>query len=120
MNCAVLVTCESMAYFSIAVNMIIYLTTVLDEGVATSVKNVNYWIGTSCVLPLLGGFIADVYCGRYKMVLVSSAIYISVSFKILCAHCITVIVSRFFHQLSFHAFITSFLVEYFFFRFCYH
>lgn len=41
MNCAVLVSCDSIAYVSIAFNMIIYLITVLDEGVATSVKNVN-------------------------------------------------------------------------------
>lgn len=72
----VFVFCETLAYISIALSMIFYLTSVLQEGIATSVKNVNYWAGTTCVMPLIGGFIADVYCERYKMVLISSAIYI--------------------------------------------
>lgn len=72
----VFVFSEALAYVAISLNMIIYLTTVLDEGVATAVKNVNYWVGTSCVMPLIGGFMADVYFGRYKMVLISSTAYV--------------------------------------------
>lgn len=67
---------ERLTYYAIASNLIIYLTTVLHEGVAASAKNVNYWTGVTTVLPLVGGFIADAYCGRYWMVLLSSIIYI--------------------------------------------
>jgi len=66
---------ERLAYFSIQTNLITYLTTVLHEGLATSAKNVSYWMGVTCVTPLIGGFIADVYCGRYWMVLISLTIY---------------------------------------------
>lgn len=72
---------EALTYFTIALNMIIYLTTVLDEETATAIKNVNYWVGTTCVMPLMGGFIADVYCGRYRMVLISSTFYVLVSLQ---------------------------------------
>lgn len=67
---------ERLTYYAIASNLIIYLTTILHEGVATSAKNVNYWTGATTVLPLIGGFLADAYCGRYWMILVSSIIYI--------------------------------------------
>lgn len=82
MNCiTVFVFSEALTYFTIALNMIIYLTTVWDEGVATAVKNVNYWTGTTCVMPLIAGLIADVYCGRYRMVLISSTICVLVSLR---------------------------------------
>ncbi|KAH9324446.1 hypothetical protein KI387_004624 [Taxus chinensis] len=67
---------ERLTYYGIAANLIIYLTSVLQEGVATSAKNVNYWTGVTTVMPLVGGFIADAYCGRYWMVLISSIIYL--------------------------------------------
>lgn len=67
---------ERLAYFAIQANLIIYLTTVLNEGLTTSVKNVNYWTGVAAVMPLVGGFIADVYCGRYWMIVIASIIYV--------------------------------------------
>ena len=76
--CAGVEFSERLTYYAIASNLIIYLTTVLHEGVAASAKNVNYWSGVATVLPLVGGFIADAYCGRYWMVLISSIIYILV------------------------------------------
>ncbi|KAH9324449.1 hypothetical protein KI387_004627, partial [Taxus chinensis] len=67
---------ERMTYYGIASNLIIYLTSVLHEGVAASAKNVNNWSGVTTVMPLVGGFLADAYFGRYWMVLISSLIYI--------------------------------------------
>ncbi|GLJ42407.1 hypothetical protein SUGI_0878700 [Cryptomeria japonica] len=67
---------ERLTYYGIAANLITYLTTVLQEGVATSAKNVNYWTGVTTVMPLVGGFLADSYCGRYWMVLAASIIYL--------------------------------------------
>lgn len=76
-NCAANEFSERLAYFAIATNLIIYLTTVLHEELATSAKNVSYWVGVTCVMPLVGGFLADAYCGRYWMVLTSSILYLS-------------------------------------------
>eukprot|EP01018_Ginkgo_biloba_P034666 Gb_19865 [translate_table: standard] len=67
---------ERLTYYGIAANLIIYLTSVLHEGVATSAKNVNNWTGVTTVMPLLGGFLADAYFGRYWMVLISSFMYL--------------------------------------------
>lgn len=56
---------ERFAYFSIASNLGIYLTTVLGEDVAVSATNVNNWSGTVNLTPLIGAFIADAYLGRF-------------------------------------------------------
>ena len=90
-NCAVVEFSERLAYFSISTNLIIYLTAVLHEGLATSAKNVSYWMGVTCVTPLIGGFIADVYCGRYWMVLVSLIIYLLVRLQDFLNLCITIV-----------------------------
>ncbi|XP_074570504.1 protein NRT1/ PTR FAMILY 5.6-like [Curcuma longa] len=67
---------ERLSYFGLATNLIIYLTQVLHQDLKTAVRNVNYWSGVTAVIPLLGGFIADAYSGRYATVVVSSLIYI--------------------------------------------
>jgi K+-transporting ATPase A subunit len=51
------------------------------EGVVAVVKHVNYLTGTTCVMPLIRGFMEDVYCGHYMMDIVSSTIYVLVSLK---------------------------------------
>eukprot|EP00253_Pinus_taeda_P009956 PITA_09956 len=67
---------ERLTYYGIASNLIIYLTTVLHEETARAAKDVNNWAGVTTVMPLLGGFMADAYTGRYWMVLISSVIYL--------------------------------------------
>lgn len=67
---------EGLAFFALQSNLIIYLTTILHEGVADSVKNINYWSGVTAAIYFTGGFIADAYCGRYWMVLISAIIYL--------------------------------------------
>lgn len=67
---------ERLTYYGIASNLIIYLTTVLHEGTAQAAKDVNNWSGVTTVMPLVGGFLADAYFGRYWMVLISSIIYV--------------------------------------------
>jgi hypothetical protein len=37
------------------------------------------WAGTAWILPLLGGFLADAYWGRYWTIAVSAVIYLMVS-----------------------------------------
>ncbi|XP_057826886.2 protein NRT1/ PTR FAMILY 5.10 isoform X2 [Cryptomeria japonica] len=57
---------ERFAYAGISVNLVIYLTSVLNESTATAASNVNMWSGVAFVLPFLGAFIADSYLAFFK------------------------------------------------------
>ncbi|MCI14900.1 peptide/nitrate transporter, partial [Trifolium medium] len=48
----------------------------MKEDLKTAAKNVNYWAGTTTLMPLIGGFLADAYIGRFPMVLFSSLVYL--------------------------------------------
>ena len=50
----------------------------LHQDVKSAAKNVNYWVGVTTMMPLLGGFAADAYLGRFSTVLVSSLVYLLV------------------------------------------
>lgn len=67
---------ERLSYFGIATSLIIYLTKVVHQDLKTAAKNVNYWSGVTTIMPLLGGFLADAYLGRFSTVLASSTVYI--------------------------------------------
>nr|DAD43127.1 TPA_asm: hypothetical protein HUJ06_001357 [Nelumbo nucifera] len=67
---------ERFAYYGMSANLITYLTDVLLEPTATAAMNVNIWSGVATVLPLLGAFMADSYLGRFKTIIISSAIYL--------------------------------------------
>ncbi|XP_075487837.1 protein NRT1/ PTR FAMILY 5.4 [Primulina tabacum] len=68
---------ERFAYYGVAGNLFMYLTKVLGQTTAAAAKNVNTWQGVSAIFPVIGGFLADSYVGRYKMVVISSTIYLS-------------------------------------------
>lgn len=74
---------ERLSYFGIATSLIIYLTKVMHQDLKTAAKNVNYWSGVTTLMPLLGGFLADAYLGRFSTVLASSVIYLVVIFSTL-------------------------------------
>ncbi|CAN1292011.1 Protein NRT1/ PTR FAMILY 5.7 [Linum perenne] len=67
---------ERLSYYGIASSFIIYLTTVIQQDVKTAARNVNYWSGVTTLTPLLGGFLADSYLGRYYTVFISSVLYL--------------------------------------------
>ncbi|KAK6937735.1 Proton-dependent oligopeptide transporter family [Dillenia turbinata] len=67
---------ERMAYYGIATNLVLYLTTKLHEGTVTSSNNVTNWGGTVWLTPILGAYIADAYLGRYWTFVIASAIYL--------------------------------------------
>ncbi|XP_076910350.1 protein NRT1/ PTR FAMILY 5.6-like [Bidens hawaiensis] len=67
---------ERLSYFGIATSLIIYLTKVIHQDVKTSAKSANQWIGVTTLMPLVGGFLADAYFGRFATVLLSSVIYL--------------------------------------------
>ncbi|KAK1354666.1 putative peptide/nitrate transporter-like [Heracleum sosnowskyi] len=67
---------ERLSYYGIATSLIIYLTKVIHQDLKTAAKSVNYWSGVTTVMPLVGGFVADAYLGRFSTVLVSSIVYL--------------------------------------------
>ncbi|KAI7726367.1 hypothetical protein M8C21_025957, partial [Ambrosia artemisiifolia] len=68
--------CERLAYYGIATNLVLYLTTNLHEGTVKSSNNVTNWVGTVWMTPLLGAYIADTYLGRYWTFMIASVIYL--------------------------------------------
>ncbi|XP_050364718.1 protein NRT1/ PTR FAMILY 5.2-like [Argentina anserina] len=68
---------ERMAYYGIASNLVVYLTTKLHEGTVASSNNVTNWVGTVWMAPLLGAYIADAHLGRYWTFVIASAIYLA-------------------------------------------
>ncbi|KAL2621052.1 hypothetical protein R1flu_001257 [Riccia fluitans] len=68
--------CERLAYYGIAINLVVYLTSVLHQGTSKAATNVNNWSGTCYITPLIGGFVADAFLGRYWTIAVFSSIYL--------------------------------------------
>ncbi|KAK3028617.1 hypothetical protein RJ639_039960 [Escallonia herrerae] len=67
---------ERLCFFGLSTNLITYLTKVIKQDLKIAAKSVNYWAGVTTMLPLLGGFLADAYTGRFAMIMISSAIYL--------------------------------------------
>lgn len=67
---------ERLSYFGIATNLITYMTKVMHQDLKTAVDSVNIWTGVTTVMPLLGGFLADAYAGRFAMILFSTVLYV--------------------------------------------
>ncbi|KAK1409291.1 hypothetical protein QVD17_35817 [Tagetes erecta] len=86
---------ERMAFYGVASNLVVYLTTQLHEDNVSSVRNVNNWSGAVWMTPILGAYVADSYLGRFWTFTVSSLIYalgmvlltLSVSIKFLKPTC---------------------------------
>ena len=69
---------ERMTYYGISSNLVMYLTRVMHEDLKTATNNVNYWKGATTLLPLIGSFVGDAYTGRFRMVVLSSLVYLKV------------------------------------------
>ncbi|XP_050212959.1 protein NRT1/ PTR FAMILY 6.2 [Mercurialis annua] len=60
--------CERLSTMGIAVNLVTYLIGTMHLPSATSANTVTDFMGTSFLLCLLGGFLADSYLGRFKTI----------------------------------------------------
>ncbi|KAF8757351.1 hypothetical protein HU200_010866 [Digitaria exilis] len=67
---------ERLSYFGIATSLMLYLTKVLHEEMKDAAENVNYWMSVTTLMPLLGGFFADGYLGRFTTVVFSTVVYL--------------------------------------------
>lgn len=63
-----------MTTLGIAVNLLTYLTNTMHFGNADSANTVTNFLGTSFMLCLLGGFLADTYIGRYLTIAIFAAV----------------------------------------------
>ncbi|CAH9086186.1 unnamed protein product [Cuscuta europaea] len=66
--------CERMTTLGIAVNLVTYLTGTMHLGNANAANNVTNFLGTSFMLTLLGGFVADTFLGRYLTIAIFTTI----------------------------------------------
>ncbi|CAN6318191.1 unnamed protein product [Urochloa humidicola] len=67
---------ERMAYYGVASNLVMYLTTKLHQGTVEAANNVTNWSGAVFLTPLVGAFVADAYLGRYWTFVAGSAVYL--------------------------------------------
>lgn len=70
---------ESIAFSGLALNLVVYLGTVLHGSTAFNAAHVDTWNGTTFIFPVLGAFLADSYWGKYRTILASIAFYLVVS-----------------------------------------
>ncbi|KAI4303242.1 hypothetical protein MLD38_038895 [Melastoma candidum] len=67
-------TCERLTTLGIAVNLVTYLTGTMHLGNASSANVVTNFLGTSFMLCLFGGFVADTFIGRYRTIAIFAAV----------------------------------------------
>ncbi|KAI3887967.1 hypothetical protein MKW92_036723 [Papaver armeniacum] len=67
---------DAFTFYGIGSNLISFLTMELNQSTATAALNVNAWSGFVQLFPLLVGFVADSYLGRFRTIVVSALIYI--------------------------------------------
>ncbi|CAJ2650504.1 unnamed protein product [Trifolium pratense] len=65
---------ERLTTLGIAVNLVTYLTGTMHLGNAASANVVTNFLGTSFMLCLLGGFLADTFLGRYLTIAIFAAV----------------------------------------------
>ena len=67
--------CDRFATIGFNANLITYLTEELHMPLVKASNVLTYFAGTSSFMPVLGGFIADSYFGRFWMIIFGSLIY---------------------------------------------
>ncbi|KAJ3694129.1 hypothetical protein LUZ60_009609 [Juncus effusus] len=67
---------DSMVFYSVASNLVVYLTEQLHDNMVNSVRNASTWIGMIWVTPIIGAYIADTYLGRFWTFFIASLIHL--------------------------------------------
>ncbi|XP_020200807.1 protein NRT1/ PTR FAMILY 5.1-like [Aegilops tauschii subsp. strangulata] len=86
---------ERMAFYGVASNLVVYLTTQMRQETVSSVRSVNNWTGAVWMTPIAGAYVADAFLGRFWTFTGASLIYLvgmvmislAVSLKPLHPHC---------------------------------
>lgn len=69
----------TLAFFGVGVNLVLFLTRVLQQNNADAANNVSKWTGTVYIFSLVGAFLSDSYWGRYKTCAIFQVIFVIVS-----------------------------------------
>ncbi|GLI71059.1 hypothetical protein VaNZ11_015975 [Volvox africanus] len=68
--------CERLAFYGLATNLVMYITTVMGGDPADAAIQVSVFEGTCYLTPLIGAYLADSKWGRYKTIHIFSSIYL--------------------------------------------
>ncbi|KAI4334675.1 hypothetical protein L6164_013392 [Bauhinia variegata] len=66
----------TLAFFGVGVNMVLFLTRVLDQDTAHAANSISKWTGTVYLFSLIGAFLSDSYWGRYITCTVFQLIFV--------------------------------------------
>lgn len=66
----------TLAFFGVGVNLVLFLTRVLQQDNAEAANNVSKWTGTVYIFSLVGAFLSDSYWGRYKTCAIFQVIFV--------------------------------------------
>ena len=80
-NIAVNQGLATLAFFGVGVNLVLFLTRVLNKDTADAANNVSKWTGTVYLCSLVGAFLSDSYWGRYLTCAVFQLILVMVIFQ---------------------------------------
>lgn len=67
------------AFFGVGVNLVLFLTRVMEQGNADAANTVSKWTGTVYLCSLLGAFLSDSYWGRYLTCMIFQLILVLVN-----------------------------------------
>eukprot|EP00981_Chlorochromonas_danica_P011457 scaffold4013_cov192-Ochromonas_danica.AAC.2 len=68
--------CERIAYYGFAGSLVLFFENSFGYSNADADVQYSAWSGICYVTPLLGGYLADTYLGRYKTILIFCSIYL--------------------------------------------
>ncbi|KAJ0054293.1 hypothetical protein Pint_03383 [Pistacia integerrima] len=66
----------TLAFFGVGVNLVLFLTRVLQQNNAEAANNVSKWTGTVYIFSLVGAFLSDSYWGRFKTCAIFQVIFV--------------------------------------------
>lgn len=66
----------TLAFFGVGVNLVLFLTRVLQQSNAEAANSVSKWTGTVYIFSLVGAFLSDSYWGRFKTCAIFQAIFV--------------------------------------------
>ncbi|KAI3453427.1 hypothetical protein Pfo_010090 [Paulownia fortunei] len=66
----------TLAFFGVGVNLVLFLTRVLQQNNADAANSVSKWTGTVYICSLVGAFLSDSYWGRYKTCAIFQVIFV--------------------------------------------
>ncbi|XP_020094715.1 protein NRT1/ PTR FAMILY 7.3-like [Ananas comosus] len=67
----------TLAFFGVGVNLVLFMTRVLQLDNAEAANRVSNWTGTAYVFSLVGAFVSDSYWGRYRTCAVFQIIFLA-------------------------------------------